>query len=341
MFPVTYSTFDEIALQNFINENYHFDEIKKCRLLLRGMNDTFLIETSSNKYVFRVYRSSWRNKISEVAFEVELLKYLKDKGLPVSYPISATNKQIIQRFDAPEGPRFGVLFTFAEGVVQPMDSTDACFNYGKAVGNLHNKSAGFRTMHERPSLDLSYLIEKPLEIIKPFMEHRPNDYEYIYNLGSLLSKRVKELHQQGLDWGICHGDLHGENAHLKDNIFTHYDFDISGYGWRAYDLAVFRFTLDLSYKNENEEKSTELWESFLNGYQSIRKLSQNDIDSIPLFCGIRQIWLMKLTLKYFRDLDITGSADAEEQYFNDELEHFEKMKILTETQNSTERKSTN
>ena len=330
-FPVMYSTLSDKALSDYISINYDLEEIIDCRLLLRGMNDTYYIVTENSKYVFRVYRRPWRTNYSEVAFEMDLLNYLKDNGVPVSYPLRTVNQDYIQRFEAPEGIRFGALFTFAEGDTLSMDSEVVSFNYGKSVANIHLKSEGFITNNERPHLDIHYLIEEPLEIIKHYLSHRPADYDYLSNIGRLMSAKLSELQMNGLDWGICHGDLHGANAHFKESTFTHFDFDICGYGWRAYDLAVFKFTREFEIRNEREKiiEFNNIWNSFLAGYQSVRNLNQSDIDAIPIFCGIRQLWLMKLSLQYFRDQDIIGSIDAEEKYFKEELDYFRKMEYWT------------
>lgn len=74
------------------------------------------------------------------------------------------------------------------------------------------------------------------------MAHRKADYEYLYNVVVRLREKLEPLIGQGLDWGICHGDLHGNtNAAFAENgELTHYDFDLCGYGWRAYDIAEFR-----------------------------------------------------------------------------------------------------
>jgi Ser/Thr protein kinase RdoA (MazF antagonist) len=48
--------------------------------------------------------------------------------------------------------------------------------------------------------------------------------------------------REDLEVGSCHGDLHGWNAHIDQNMaLTVYDFDCCGVGWRAYDIAVFRW----------------------------------------------------------------------------------------------------
>ena len=64
-----------------------------------------------------------------------------------------------------------------------------------------------------------------------------------------------------LEWGACHG-------------------------WRAYDIAVFRWGRALNKQGEK------LWEAFLEGYMQYRAIQPMDLAAVPLFVAMRQIWLL-------------------------------------------------
>ena len=155
-FPVVYSTIDEAALQEFIQLNYEIADITYCRLLARGMNDTYLIKTIDEKFVFRVYRTPWRSYSSDVEFEMDLLNHLLKNGVSVSFPIRAIKSGYIQELNAPEGTRFGVLFNYAEGKSLTLESEETAYNFGRSVAMIHSNSAGFDAKHVRPQLDLDY-----------------------------------------------------------------------------------------------------------------------------------------------------------------------------------------
>lgn len=77
---------------------------------------------------------------------------------------------------------------------------------------------------------------------------------------------------------------------MSDGVLTFFDFDYCGLGWRSYDIAVFRWALEMHKLPEEEIKRS--WESFIDGYLSNRKLYEIDIKVIPLFVAVRQLWLM-------------------------------------------------
>ena len=92
-----------------------------------------------------------------------------------------------------------------------------------------------------------------------------------------------------LEWGACHGDFHGGNAHhTPSGQVTFFDFDCGGLGWRSYELAVFRWAIAL---NRQVEK---LWEAYLTGYTQHRAIHPPDLAAVPVFVALRQIWLLGL-----------------------------------------------
>ena len=87
---------------------------------------------------------------------------------------------------------------------------------------------------------------------------------------------------------MCHSDFHGANAGEKDGSFTFFDFDCCvGWGYRAYDVAVFPWAFAIDGSNFERIQTMGRW--FLAGYMRHRKLGDVDIDAIPAFVAIRQI----------------------------------------------------
>src|SRR6185437_14212014 len=101
IFPTQYSTLSSRALNTFISYRYGFGETS-CRLLIRNVSDTYLIENANDKYIFKIYRDAHR-KLDEIKGEVELLTILADRAARVSYPLSDLSGEKIQSFNAAEG----------------------------------------------------------------------------------------------------------------------------------------------------------------------------------------------------------------------------------------------
>jgi Ser/Thr protein kinase RdoA (MazF antagonist) len=149
----------------------------------------------------------------------------------------------------------------------------------------------FVTDRPRFHLDREHLVEEPLRCLRPYAERLGMWADYVRMADDL---RARLLRVEGaLECGLCHGDLHGHNVHqTEDHELTFFDFDCGGPGWRAYDLAVYRWAVSL------HAKSLEPWEAFLRGYRSRRELKQADLDAVPVFVGLRTLWLAGLQARF-------------------------------------------
>lgn len=274
------------TMAQFVANAYFTNSHIACELMSFGDNDHYLITVAGTKYALRVYRYNkyWLQHASDYLFELEWLIYLHEKGLPVAYPIKRHDGGFLGKINAPEGVRYCALFSFADGTYRDI-TAEGSFLLGEAVARIHLVSNEFQTAHDRLQIDLDFLLDQPLQRIKHFLgERRPKDVALVAEHAALLKSKILKLDFGADGWGIIGGDFHGWNLHFtEDNQLTLFDFDLCGYGWRAFDLAVFRWS-DAG-KDPN-------WAAFLDGYQSRRPLNLAEVEAIPLFVDIRQIWMM-------------------------------------------------
>lgn len=285
-FPVIHSILSPEALLSEVLPLYNLGSPAKCLFLTRGVNDTYLVQTPAEKYILRVYRAEWRT-LSDILYEIEIVIHLGQKGVPVSLPIALKDGDFVCTLQAPEGPRHLVLFTYAPGA--PLNRHDATDSYyhGSALAGIHNATDGFSNSHIRGNLDLDYLIDQSLQAIQPLHTCSSADWEYLRELTERLRLQIQHLATQDLDWGVCHGDCHMLNDHIsEDHTITFFDFDCCASGWRAYDLAIVRWSKGF-YQMDPDDT---LWNAFLKGYLEQRTLTRTDLTSIPMFVALREIW---------------------------------------------------
>jgi Ser/Thr protein kinase RdoA (MazF antagonist) len=116
---------------------------------------------------------------------------------------------------------------------------------------------------------------------------------------------------ESLEQGFCHGDLQGYHANLSpDGTLTFFDFDCGGFGYRAYDLAVFLWCCRL------EDAVTTRWATFLESYREIRSIHDLDVQAVPLFVCARYLWHMGVHTQNSPDWGIDFLNDS---YFNSHL----------------------
>jgi Ser/Thr protein kinase RdoA (MazF antagonist) len=310
--PVTRSILSTKALASDILPDYDLGAIIYLKVLWLGLNDSYVLKmVDGEQLILRVYRTAWRS-LSEISYEIDALNYLANKEIAISKPLSLKDGRFIHTLCAPEGTRYAVLFTYAAGKEPSYDEAGMeAFSYGKAVAKIHNASQGFASQHDRFRLDLDHLLDTPLKSIGPMLAPRETDWAYVQHIADKIRRRFDKLPGDTLEQGFCHGDFHGGNAHVADDgTITFFDFDCCGWGWRAYDIAVFRWRARLI------EKENEYWEPFLRGYTEERTIRDIDIEAIPLFIGIRHLWLLGLQTGNGHDF---GFGWMNDKYFDKAL----------------------
>jgi Ser/Thr protein kinase RdoA (MazF antagonist) len=292
MFAVTDSNLCANSLIEHVLSQYDLGAIRRCRLHHRGLNDTYKVESSQDRtYFLRIYRADWRSR-EEIDTEIAILLHLAQHKVNVSTPVSRTDAQVLTPLDCAEGRRWCALFTSAPGkeVDRKTYTDELAATYGEAAAAIHSAADSFEGRPLRPALDLVELFERPLHLVTSTIAHRSEDVAYVDRLADGLRRRIEGM--AGLEIGFCHGDFHGGNACQKDGSFTFYDFDCCGRGYRAYDVAVFPWAFAIS--ESASEHIEAMGRAFLKGYARQRRLSTIDVDAIPVFVAIRQIWLMGL-----------------------------------------------
>ena len=295
-FPVDASVVSTQALLARVLPKYGLAQPLTCTFLERGLNDTYRVRAGPSTYYLRVYRHGWRKR-SEIDAEVDMLNYLAKKRQPVSRSLPRKDGAHLTRIAAPEGPRYAVLFTEAPGVLPRFNTAD-CRQYGEIVASIHTSLDRRSEDPRRFHLDHSHLIDQPLEHFEPLLAHRKSDYEYLKRTGEMLKSGIDGLLQKKLpEYGCCHGDHHTTNVNRDDQgKMVVFDFDCYGYGWRAYDVAVFLWQLSgqFGFDRSGKAKAERRWNAFLEGYSRVRSLTDNELRATRFFVPIRRIWWLGL-----------------------------------------------
>jgi Ser/Thr protein kinase RdoA (MazF antagonist) len=156
-FPITYSLLSSDALENFVERNYEIGRVTSCKLLTKGLNDTYREDSETGTFILRVYRTPWRSK-SDINYELDVLNYLSENGVTVSAPIKSTGGYFAIEINAPEGERYLTLFTYANGSI-PNLNEEVSYEYGILVARIHNLTDTFSSSHHRFHLDFNHLLE--------------------------------------------------------------------------------------------------------------------------------------------------------------------------------------
>ena len=310
---LTHETISTDLIQRMIKSGYPFDTPIECEFVQRSVNDTYRVRAGYKVYYLRIYRYGFRTR-EEIEAEIDLLKHLYKGGQPVTLPIPKSDGTYLLGL----GSRFGVIFSEAEGK-QPVFDHLVCSAYGELTGHLHEAADKLPTDSRRFNLDFEHLIDEPLKNIAPYFAQRLKAFEGLQQFCNELKSRVDDLlSSQQVSFGACHGDLHNANVHRSSSgVLTLFDFDCFGYGWRAYDLAVFRWqaTGPVGLNGEGNAQAENHWAAFLDGYSRVRSLTLSEIEATRLLVGVRRIWWIGGLHARLGNLD-TLSADNRNTWFD-------------------------
>jgi Ser/Thr protein kinase RdoA (MazF antagonist) len=277
-FPVTNSNLSAEHLLPFLQERYDLVTSTGCHLLRAGINDTYMISGAPN-FVFRVYSLQWRTAI-EISEELFLLNKLKQSGISVSFPIADHNGSYIQTLDAPEGERYGVLFSYADGKKQHQLPKETHFEVGALLARMHIVTDGLRLQRTNYTGDV--LLIDSLKRLTHFLPEDAEEMQFMISAQQYILEELSKANTHELRKGVVHLDFWFDNLNITPgNEITVFDFDFSGNGWLVLDIAYYISQLHNTGKYILQEYAPNV-EYFLKGYESVITITEEEKRLVPI-----------------------------------------------------------
>lgn len=288
---VSYSILKPSTIFQHVLTHYAWPKILKLGLMHTGTDLIYALVVPEGTFLLRLY-SAHRNQ-KTISAEIKLLQNLQAAGVSVPTPIPTVSKNFSWQIEAPEGLRTAVVYKFIEGRSPGWRMTaDEASAFGQAAAKFHSISDQFNEPWERFTHNKTYFLDQG---ISDLLERAPTESRQIFEDAI---KRIQSILRDfetntKMDAGICHGDLHKRNFIINNHhqaILI--DFGCSGTGWRVYDIATTRWSIQTIVTEQSHRDA--LYNAFLKGYDCIRTLSDSDLKAVPCFFVIRQLWHMKV-----------------------------------------------
>lgn len=278
-FSVTSSILSAADIAVFVQEKYALPAPVTCQLLKTGINHTYKVDCPHRKFVFRIYSHNWRTK-EQITEELKLLLLLKENTISVSYPIADATGNFIHTIHAPEGVRFAVLFSFAEGHKILHYNKQTHFEVGRLMAQIHALTKDLQLT--RPTYTPAALLNNALEKIRPFLPDETYEMQFLQTSLPVLENELLNADEQQLRKGIVHLDIWFDNLNIAaaNNSITLFDFDFCGNGWLCLDIAY--YVLQLHSTEKDEMQRGEKMASFYKGYESIETISAEEKRLVPI-----------------------------------------------------------
>ena len=313
-----YTKLSESELKDFFS-NYNLGKVLNYKGIQEGIENTnYSILTEKGKFILTLYEKRVDEK--DLPFFIGLMRNLFDKNFPSPEPIINKNGNYINKIV----DKKAAVISFLEGQAKKVLTANDCFQVGIYTAKLH---AITKTLTGKRENKLSL-----------------NSWSYIYNkiekdcskihknLPGIIEKNLNEIEKnwpKDIPSGIIHADLFPDNIFFKNNKLSGIiDYYFSCYDFYAFEIAICLNALCFEGKNENLSFNVTKAKKFIDGYSSLRKLSEEEKKSLKVLCQGAAIRF--LLTRVFDYLNLTEGAIVK---IKDPLEYLKRLEFHDSVEN--------
>ena len=262
--------------QNKIEEilsNYNLGKLDSFKGIEEGIENTnYFLSVNKKKLILTVYEK--RVKSEDLPFFSNLMSSLNKANFKCPAPIINNNNSTITNFD---GKKL-MIVSFLEGKAKSNLSPDNCKAIGIETAKMHELTKNIKIKRQN---DLSVNSWRNLfETVKDQCSKLHKDLPKLIeeNLNSVEKNWPKDLPK-----GIIHADLFHDNIFFnKDKFSGIIDFYFSCEDFFALEIAICFNALCFDGVKENLSFNVTKAKNFIDGYSSVRKLSELEKQSIKV-----------------------------------------------------------
>jgi len=321
------AVYTKINHKNVLSLSKKFDlgEIVKFKEIKQGIENTnYLLITTNKKYILTIFEKRVQKK--DLPFFMKLMDTLIQRNINCPKPLKDKNKKYLTLIKN----KAACIVTFLDGKDKQNLNNKNCYDVGKNIGKLHKVSCGLK-LYRKNSMSINNLnpLLKSLKL---------KSKTIIPNLETVLSKnlmKIKKEWPKNLPKGIIHGDLFIDNIFFKKNKFAGFiDFYFSCNDYLMYEIAICINALCFDKKNNKFILNKQKVKNLIKGYQSIKKISQKEKDSLNILCRAAALRYLLTRIydyfntpktalikikdpkEYFQKLTIHNSLKVYKDYYN-------------------------
>jgi len=276
---------------------YNLGKLVNYNEIKEGIENTnYFIQTDKGKFILTLYEKRVDEK--DLPFFISLMRNLFDKNFPSPEPIINKNGSYISEILKKKAAVVSFLDGRAKKNLDPKD----CFEVGVFTAKLHLITKNLKGKREN-KLSLNSWRKLYNKVSK-------NCYKIHPNLPQIIEKNLNEIEKswpENIPSGIIHADLFPDNIFFKDNKLSGIiDYYFSCHDFYAFEIAICLNALCFEGKNENLSFNVTKAKKFIDGYSSIRVLTEKEKNSLKILCKGAAIRF--LLTRVFDYLNLTEGA---------------------------------
>ncbi len=313
-----YTKLSEKDLNEFFSK-YDLGNIINYKGITEGIENTnYFIQTDKGKFILTLYEKRVDEK--DLPFFIGLMRNLFDKKFPSPEPIINKNGNYITQIFKKKA----AVITFLDGQAKKILNANDCYQVGTHTAKMHIITK-----------NLTGKIENKLSIgsWRGIYDKVKNDCSKIhYNLSETIEKNLQEIEKhwpKNIPAGIIHADLFPDNIFFKnDKLSGIIDYYFSCHDFYAFEIAICLNALCFEGTNKNLSFNVTKAKKFIDGYSSVRKLSDEEKFSLKILCqGAAMRFLLTRVFDY---LNLTEGALVK---IKDPIEYLKRLEFHNNVKN--------
>lgn len=271
-------------------------KVRRVDFIHHGENATFKVSAKEGKFLLRLHRDGYHTK-DAILEELNWMKSLSEKtNLNVQKPVYSVDKNFVvsQHVHGFPRARYCDLLEWREGQIRKQGILTQNFSkVGTLTAQLHLSSEGMQVKHRRYWTPEGLLGKSDAKLggLQQLKTLFPKDFPTLEKARALFFRELKK-YEKNNSTRLIHADLHFGNLLWKKGGLTPIDFDDCGTGFPAYDLAVTLYARSQVFKKSEKKKMKAATEALLEGYTSVRALTEEDLRIIPYFMMARRMAML-------------------------------------------------
>ena len=269
-----YTKLSENKLRDFFSK-YNLGKVLRFSGIKEGIENTnYLVKTEKNNFILTIYEKRVSNE--DLPFFMGLMKNLVIANFPSPEPIINKNGNYITEIS---GKKAAVV-SFLNGSAKKNLSPENCYQVGISVAKLHAITKKLSLVRKN-----KLSVNNWKEI---FQKVKKDCSKINKNLSLVIERNLEEIEHnwpKNIPSGIIHADLFADNIFFKNNQLTGIiDFYFSCNDFYAFEIAICLNALCFEGINENLSFNVTKAKKFIDGYNSIRPISENEKKSLKTLC---------------------------------------------------------
>ncbi len=254
-------------------------------------NAVYRCSCDEGDFALRLHRKGYRDD-GELISELAYMAAIADGGVSVPQPVKSGDGRLVEHVD---GIQVSVL-TWLGGAplgqtgmpLNIADRTGTFYRFGRLIARMHDIADGWQrpSGFTRQRWDVDGLLGEAPQWGR-FWDNPMLNREQHLLMVAARGKLADFMRERRLDEGLIHADLVSENVLVDGPALRVIDFDDSGFGFRAQDLAT------ALVKHEAEADYAGLRSALLAGYRSARAFDDELLDHFLLMRHLSYVgWIV-------------------------------------------------